>query len=459
MWHNNVLETIGHTPLIRINSLAQNVKCTVLAKVEYFNPGNSVKDRIAIKMIEDAEKAGVLKPGGTIIEGTSGNTGMGLALAAVIKGYRCIFAITDKQSQEKIDILRAVGAEVVVCPTNVEPEDPQSYYSVSKRLAKEIPNSFYPNQYDNLSNRQAHYESTGPELWEQTEGKITHFVAGMGTCGTICGTSKYLKQQNPAIRTLGVDTYGSLFQKLHETGEIDLKEVFPYATEGIGEDFVPANCDMSVIDKIIKVTDKDAAIMTRKLARLEGLFVGWSCGSAMHGALEYAQDLSSDAVLVVVLPDHGTRYLGKIYNDNWMRERGYLEEGSMMTADEILKRKANSGDGGPLLSLRPSQKVAEAFQMMRTKNISQIPVVEGTEVVGSVNESRILNALIDDPNLKDAPVSTAMNGPFPFVLPSTRIDVISKMITKENPAVLVQLKGGGFEIITKYDLISALANG
>jgi cystathionine beta-synthase len=459
MWHTNVLEAVGRTPLIRINTLAQHVKCTVLAKVEYFNPGNSVKDRIAIKMIEDAERAGILKPGGTIIEGTSGNTGMGLALAAVVKGYRCIFTITDKQSQEKIDILRAVGAEVVVCPTNVEPEDPLSYYSVAKRLAREIPNSFYPNQYDNLSNRQAHYETTGPELWEQTEGKITHFVAGMGTCGTICGTSKYLKQQNPAIRTLGVDTYGSLFQKLHETREIDLKEVYPYATEGIGEDFVPANCDMSVIDRIIKVTDKDAAIMTRKLARLEGLFVGWSCGSAMHGALEYAADLGPDAVMVVVLPDHGTRYLGKIYNDNWMRERGYLEEGSMMTADEILRRKAGTGDGGPLLSLKPTQKVAEAFQLMREQNISQIPVLEAAEVVGSVNESRILNALIDDPHLKDAPVSTVMNDPFPFVLPTTRIDVITKMITKENPAVLVQLKNGGFDIITKYDLISALANG
>jgi cystathionine beta-synthase len=454
MWHNNILETLGNTPLIKINTVAQHIKATVLAKVEYFNPGNSVKDRIALKMVEDAERAGILKPGGTIIEGTSGNTGMGLALAAVVKGYRCIFTITDKQSPEKIDILRALGAEVIVCPTNVEPEDPQSYYSVSKRLAKEIPNSFYPNQYDNLSNRQAHYETTGPEIWAQTEGRVTHLVAGMGTCGTICGTSKYLKSQNPAIRTIGVDTYGSLFKKLHETGEIDLKEVYPYMTEGIGEDFVPANCDMTVIDKILKVTDKDAAIMARKLARLEGLFVGWSCGSAMHGALEFAQDLGQDAVVVVILPDHGTRYLGKIYNDTWMRDYGFLEEGALATADEVLRRK---GSHGPLLALAPTQTVAEAILLMRERNISQIPVVENGNVVGSVNESRILNALIDDPNLRSAAVGSAMNDPFPFVLPTTRIDVISKMINKDNPAVLVQKHDGSLDIITKYDLISVLA--
>jgi len=454
MWHNNILETLGNTPLIKVNSVTQHVKATVLAKAEYFNPGNSVKDRIAIKMVEDAERAGVLKPGGTIIEGTSGNTGFGLALTAVVKGYRCIFTLTDKQSPEKIDILRALGAEVIVCPTNVSPEDPESYYSVARRLSKEIPNSFYPNQYDNLSNRQAHYETTGPEIWAQTEGKITHFVAGMGTCGTLCGTSRYLKEKNPAIRSIGVDTYGSLFQKLHETGEIVAEEIYPYMTEGIGEDIVPANLDLTVIDKIIKVSDKDAAVMTRKLARLEGLFIGWSCGAAMHGALEYAADLGKDAVVVVILPDHGTRYLGKIYNDTWMRDYGFLDEGAMVTAEEILKRRGKA----KLEMLSPKHTVAEAIHMMRENNISQVPVVESNRVIGSVNESRILNALIDDPNLRDSSVTSAMNDAFPYVLPSTRIDVISKMITKENPAVLVQHKDGALDIITKFDLISVLAN-
>lgn len=456
MWHNNILETLGNTPLIRLNNVTTNIKATVLAKVEYFNPGNSVKDRIAVKMIEDAEKAGLIRPGGTIIEGTSGNTGLGLALAAIVKGYRCIFTVTDKQSPEKIDILRAHGAEVIVCPTNVSPEDPQSYYSVAKRLSEEIPNSFYPNQYDNLSNRQAHFETTGPELWEQTEGKITHYVAGMGTCGTLCGTAKYLKGQNPAIRAVGVDPYGSLFKKLHETGEIDENEIYPYMTEGIGEDIVPANLDLTVIDKIVQVSDKDAALMTRKLARLEGLFIGWSCGAAVQGALEYAATLNSDAVVVVVLPDHGTRYLGKVYNDQWMRDYGFLEEGSLTTAEDILKRKERNQ---MMLQVNEAQSMSEAIRVMRENNVSQLPVMNATnECVGSVTESRILNRLIDDPGLKDEKVAIAMSDPFPYVLPSTRIDVISKMITKENPAVLVQQRDGTHEIITKYDLISVLAS-
>lgn len=455
MWLNNIIETVGNTPMIRLNAVAAHLKATVLAKVEYFNPGNSIKDRIAIKMIEDAEKAGLLRPGGTIIEGTSGNTGMGLALVAAVKGYRCIFTIPDKQSKEKIDILRAVGAEVIVTPTNVEPEDPRSYYSVAKRLAKEIPNSFYPNQYDNLSNQKAHYETTGPEIWKQTEGRITHLVAGMGTCGTITGVAKYLKEQNPNIKIIGVDTYGSLFQKLHETGRIDTNEIYPYLTEGIGEDFVPANNDMTLIDKIIKVADKDASIMARKLSRLEGLFVGWSCGSAAHGALDYAAQagLKSTDVMVVILPDHGTRYLGKIYNDTWMRDRNFVEDGSLLTAEEVVKRKRTSD----IATLKPTHTIGQAVHIMREVNISQIPVLEGKEVVGSVNESRLLNALIDDPSLKESQVRSVMNDPFPFVLPSTRIDVVSKMITKENPAVLVQHDSGKLDIITKSDLISVLA--
>lgn len=324
---NHITEAIGNTPLVKLNNVTEGVKATVLAKVEYLNPGNSVKDRMAIRMIEDAEKAGILKPGGTIIEGTSGNTGMGLALAAIAKGYKCIFTLADKQSKEKIDILKAVGAEVIVCPTNVAPEHPDSYYSVAKRLNKEIPNSFYPNQYDNLSNWKAHYESTGPEIWEQTEGKVTHFITGVGTGGTVTGISKYLKEKNPEVKTIGIDTYGSVFKKYKETGIFDENEIYSYATEGIGEDILPKNVDFDLIDQFIKVTDKDGAVMTRRLAKEEGLFVGWSCGTAVYGALEYAREnnLTENDVVVVLLPDHGTRYLGKIYNDDWMRAQGYID--------------------------------------------------------------------------------------------------------------------------------------
>ncbi|RAU82172.1 cystathionine beta-synthase [Pontibacter arcticus] len=324
---NHISEAIGNTPLVKLNNVTAGVKATILAKVEYFNPGNSVKDRMAVKMIEDAEKAGLLKPGGTIIEGTSGNTGMGLALAAIAKGYKCIFTLSDKQSKEKMDILRAVGAEVRVCPTNVAPDHPDSYYSVAKRLNAEIPNSFYPNQYDNLSNTAAHYEGTGPEIWNQTDGKITHFVTGVGTGGTISGIAKFLKEQNADVKSIGIDTYGSVFKKYKETGIFDENEIYAYATEGIGEDILPKNVDFDLIDTFIKVTDKDAALMTRRLAKEEGLFVGWSCGSAVHGALEYAREnnLTEDDVLVVLLPDHGTRYLAKIYNDEWMKAQGYLD--------------------------------------------------------------------------------------------------------------------------------------
>lgn len=324
---NHITEAIGNTPMVKLNNVTGDVKATVLAKVEYLNPGNSVKDRMAIKMVEDAEKAGILKPGGTIIEGTSGNTGMGLALAAIAKGYKCIFTLADKQSKEKMDILRAVGAEVVVCPTNVAPEHPDSYYSVAKRLNQEIPNSFYPNQYDNMSNWAAHYESTGPEIWEQTAGKVTHFITGVGTGGTVTGISKYLKEKNPDVKTIGIDTYGSVFKKYKETGIFDENEIYSYATEGIGEDILPKNVDFDLIDQFKKVTDKDGAVMTRRLAKEEGLFVGWSCGTAVYGALEYAREnnLTEDDVIVVLLPDHGTRYLGKIYNDDWMRAQGYID--------------------------------------------------------------------------------------------------------------------------------------
>lgn len=324
MWKKNILETIGHTPLIQLNKITKDLPCKVLAKVEYFNPGNSIKDRMALKMIEVAEQEGKLKPGGTIIECTSGNTGMGLALAAIVKGYKCIFTTTDKQSKEKMDILRAVGAEVFVCPTDVDPEDPRSYYAVARRLAKETPNAFHTNQYDNLANRQAHYETTGPEIWEQTEGKITHLVVATGTGGTITGTGKYLKEKNSNIQVWAIDTYGSLLKKYHDTGEIDMQEVHPYITEGIGEDFVPENYDMSMIDYFEKVTDKDGAIMARRIAKEEGIFVGYSCGSALQGILQLKDKLKKDDIVVVVFHDHGSRYVGKIYNDDWMKAQGFL---------------------------------------------------------------------------------------------------------------------------------------
>src|SRR3982751_2650058 len=340
MWYNNILETIGHTPLVKLNKIAKDIPATVLAKIGTTNPGNSIKDRMALKMIEDAEKSGKLKPGGTIIEGTSGNTGMGLAIAAVIKGYKCIFTSTDKQSKEKFDALRAFGAEVIVCPTNVDPEDPRSYYSVSSRLERDTPNSWKANQYDNLSNSQAHYEQTGPEIWEQTEGKVTHVIVGVGTGGTISGTARYLKEQNPNIQILGIDTYGSVFKKYKETGIFDKNEVYPYITEGIGEDFLPANVDFSLIDHFEKVTDKDAALMTREIARKEGIFAGNSTGSAIAGLLQMKDKFKAGDVVVIIFPDHGTRYLGKMYNDDWLRDRGFLKE-EKLTARHIIGKKEN----------------------------------------------------------------------------------------------------------------------
>lgn len=321
----NILDTIGNTPLVQINHITKELPCQVLAKVEYFNPGHSCKDRMALKMVKDAEKDGRLQPGGTIIEGTSGNTGMGLALAAIVKGYKLICVISDKQSKEKMDILRAVGAEVVVCPTDVEPDDPRSYYSVSKRLAEETPNSWYVNQYDNPSNTQANYEQTGPEIWEQTKGRITHFVVGVGTGGTISGIGKYLKEQNPNVKIWGVDTYGSVFKKYHETGVFDENEIYPYVTEGIGEDILPENVDFSIIDGFTKVTDKDAAVYTRRLAKEEGLFVGMSAGSAIKGVLQFKEHFKPDDVVVVLFHDSGSRYVAKIFNDDWMKEMGYLD--------------------------------------------------------------------------------------------------------------------------------------
>lgn len=456
MYYNSIIDTIGDTPLVKLNKLAQGIKGTVLVKVEYFNPGNSMKDRMALRMVEDAEKAGILKPGGTIIEGTSGNTGMGLALAAIAKGYKCIFTLADKQSKEKIDILRAVGAEVIVCPTNVSPEDPRSYYSVAKKLNEEIPNSFYPNQYDNKSNAAAHYATTGPEIWEQTEGKITHWAAGVGTGGSMCGTAKYLKEQNPNVVSVGIDTYGSVFKKYKETGVFDEKEVYPYLTEGIGEDILPENVDFSLIDHFVKVTDKDGAVMTRRLAREEGLFCGWSCGSAVFGALEYAREnLKEDDVMVIILPDHGTRYLGKIYNDDWMRERGFLEERQFATARQII---AGKNGNGKLMAINPSSTVSEAIKMLNQQSISQAPVMDGEDFVGSVTDSHILSKLVENPELKDKSVTEVMDNSFQFVSPDSTVDVLSKLIDSERKALLVRDDENQVHIITQHDLLLALSN-
>jgi cystathionine beta-synthase len=450
--YNNILETIGNTPMVRLNKVTKDVKATVLAKVETTNPGNSVKDRMAVKMIEDAEKAGLIKPGGTIIEGTSGNTGMGLALVAIIKGYKLICVLNDKQSKEKMDILRAVGAEVVVCPTAVEPTDPRSYYSVSRRLASETPNSWYVNQYDNLSNRIAHYESTGPEIWEQTGGKITHFVVGVGTGGTISGVGKYLKEKNPNIKIWGIDTYGSVFKKYKETGIFDENEIYPYITEGIGEDILPANVDFDIIDRFEKVTDKDAAVFTRKIAREEGIFVGNSAGSAIKGLLQLKDELTEDDLVVVLFHDHGSRYIGKIFNDEWMRERGFLEE-DFKTAGELVAKHENT----PLVTVFAEELVSHAIAKMRKFGISQIPVMKDGKFVGSIDDSQVYKLLVENTELKDAAISSIMNEAFPIVTSNTHLEDVCKLINKNTPAVLVEMPDGGHQIVTRYDIISAMS--
>ena len=454
MWYNNILETIGNTPLVKLNKLTKDIPATVLVKIETTNPGNSIKDRMALKMIEDAEKDGRLKPGGTIIEGTSGNTGMGLAMAAVVKGYKCIFTTTDKQSKEKVDALRAFGADVIVCPTNVDPEDPRSYYSVSSRLEKEIPNSWKPNQYDNLSNSAAHYEQTGPEIWEQTEGKITHLVVGVGTGGTISGTGKYLKEKNPNIKVLGIDTYGSVFKKYKETGIFDKNEIYPYITEGIGEDFLPQNVDFSVIDHFEKVTDKDAALMTREIPRAEGIFAGNSAGSAIAGLLQMKHMFKEGDVVVVIFHDHGTRYLGKMFNEDWLRERGFLETKKPKLAIDLIEKHRDL----KLITANENDSVNDVCQLLNKYKISQIPVTNANgDYVGSISDNHLFACLLDKNFVKDQAISSIMQAPFPIVSGNASIEEVSKLINKDNPAVIMSDMGGNTHIITKYDIIEAIA--
>jgi cystathionine beta-synthase len=450
---DTILDAIGHTPMVRINRITKDViNATVLAKIETFNPGNSIKDRMALKMIEDAERSGALKPGGTIVEGTSGNTGMGLAIAAVIKGYRCIFTTTDKQSKEKVDALKAFGAEVIVCPTNVDPEDPRSYYSVSSRLEREVPGAWKANQYDNLSNSAAHYEQTGPEIWEQTDGRITDLVVGVGTGGTASGAGRFLKEKNPGIRVWGIDTYGSVFKKYKETGIFDKNEIYPYITEGIGEDFLPKNVDFDVIDHFEKVTDRDAAIMTRRIAREEGIFAGNSAGSAMAGLLQLRDRFSENDVVVVIFHDHGSRYLGKMFNDEWMRAKGFLEKAGMTAATLVA-----SGLSGELRSIEATEPIDAAVRLMREHDFSQISITHDRRLVGSLNETHLYEALLRDPEVVKRPVHEIMQPAFPFADISTNVDQLATMITPANPAVLVRdFKTDKTFIITRTDVIRLL---
>ncbi|MEZ4962919.1 MAG: pyridoxal-phosphate dependent enzyme [Saprospiraceae bacterium] len=451
MYYQNILETIGHTPLVKLNKVVADVPALVLGKVETFNPGHSIKDRMALKMLDVAVAEGKIKPGGTIIECTSGNTGMGLAIAACVKGYRCIFTTSDKQSKEKFDMLRALGAEVIVCPTNVEADDPRSYYSVAKRLSTEIPNSYWFNQYDNLANRQAHYETTGPEIWEQTEGKITHLVVGAGTGGTITGVGQFLKEKNPNIQIWAIDTFGSALKKYHETGVLDEKEIYPYITEGIGEDIIPKNYDFSVIDHFEKVTDKDGAVMARRIAREEGIMLGYSAGSAVAGLIQMKDRLTKDDVVVVIFHDHGSRYVGKIYNDDWMRERGFLE--SELKVKDLIAMKQDKS----FFAVKPTDTVRHAFSIMREHDLSQMPVIENGEMLGSVTETEVLKYLLENPlQNSEKEIKTVMSKPFPMVDEELPFRQLSKYLNKEIHAVVAKDRTGMLHVLTQYDVIQAV---
>ncbi len=450
--YDNILQTIGNTPLVRLNRVVADLPCTVYAKVETFNPGNSIKDRMALKMLEVAEKEGKIKPGGTIIEGTSGNTGMGLALAAIIKGYKCIFATTDKQSKEKVDILKAHGAEVIVCPTNVDPEDPRSYYQVARRLQTEIPNSWYVNQYDNLANRLAHYEQTGPEIWEQTEGRVTHLVVASGTGGAVVGTGKFLKEKNPNVQVWAIDTYGSLLKKWFDTGELDMGEVHPYISEGFGEDFLPENYDRNAIDHFEKVTDKDGAVMARRITREEGIFVGYSAGSVIAGLRQMKDKLKKDDVVVVIFHDHGSRYVAKVYNDEWMLDRGFLEVDTVGDLMNGLGRRR-------LVTIDQDAKVMDALDLMKKYDIEHVPVMQGVEMTGSISQGSLFKKLIEQADVRDMLVADVMDKPLPVVSRDTPLERLTSYINKDNGAVLTRDDSGQYSILTKYDILNAFSKG
>jgi cystathionine beta-synthase len=456
-FYDNIMQTIGQTPLVRLNSVNADLPCTILVKVEFFNPGGSVKDRIGPTIIEDAEQRGLLKPGGTIVEATSGNTGVGLAIAAAIKGYRCIFVMPDKMSQEKILLLRAYGARVVMTPTAVEPEDPRSYYSVAQRLVDETPNAILANQYHNPVNPQTHYDSTGPEIWEQTEGKITHFVAGMGTGGTISGVGRYLKEKNSAVQIVGVDPIGSILYELHRSGKMTKAQ--SYKVEGIGEDFLPSTTDLSVIDTVVQVNDRESLIMTRRLVREEGIFSGGSCGSAVVGALKYAreQQLGPDDVVVVLLPDSGSRYLSKVFDDDWMRENGFLEPawGDFRVAD-IHAAKGNTA----VITANPTDSLADTVRLLKQHNISQAPVVDDNgRLLGMITELALLNRMLlaDQKPGDDKSIAPLIDPNVTVIRPNTPLESLMAIFSASSVAVIAngdELQG----ILTKIDILDFLAS-
>jgi cystathionine beta-synthase len=453
---NNILEAIGRTPLVRLNRVAQGLKAPIYVKADYINPGGSVKDRIGVTMIDDAEKRGLLKPGGTIIEGTSGNTGMGLALVAAVRGYKMVFTITDKQSKEKVDLLKALGAEVIVCPTAVEPEDPRSYYSVAKKLAREIPNSFYPNQYDNPMNPEAHYQTTGPEIWEDSEGKITHFVCGMGTGGTISGVGKYLKEKNPAVKIIGVDPEGSLYYDFHKTGQVTKART--YVVEGIGEDFFPTTMNMKILDDVLRVNDEECFVVARRLVKQEGIFTGGSGGGCISVTLKLAKSLTEKHFVVAFLPDTGMRYLSKVYNDEWMRERGYVDSAVPITAAEVVNAKHRAGKVRELVVARPYQTVFHALKTMQEQDISQIPIFEDSTPIGTVYEDQILTLALQGKDLRKLVVREVMSAPLPKIPKTAPVERVTRILSHENPAVFVEMDETRFEILTKYDLMSTVAS-
>ncbi|MBZ5703220.1 MAG: cystathionine beta-synthase [Acidobacteriia bacterium] len=452
---NNILEAVGRTPLVRLNRINHGLKPQIYVKADYINPGGSVKDRIGITMIDDAEKKGLLKPGGTIIEGTSGNTGMGLALVAAVRGYKMVFTITDKQSKEKVDLLKALGAEVIVCPTAVEPEDPRSYYSVAKKLAREIPNSYYPNQYDNPMNPEAHYRTTGPEIWEDSEGKITHFVCGMGTGGTVSGVGKYLKEKNPKVQIIGVDPYGSLFYDFVKRGETVKAKT--YVVEGIGEDFFPTTMNLKILDDVIQVNDEECFVVARRLVKQEGIFTGGSGGGCISAALRLAKDLGPEAFIVAFMPDTGMRYLSKVYNDEWMRERGYVDAELTLSAADVVAAKRAAGKVRELVIVRPYQTVFHALKTMQEQDVSQIPVFEDATPIGTIYEDQILTMALQGKDLRKLVVREVMEKPMPVVPRSAPVGRITYILSHENPSVFVDMGEGKYEILTKYDLMSTVA--
>jgi cystathionine beta-synthase len=452
---NNILEVIGKTPLVRLNRIAKEVPPEVYVKADYLNPGGSVKDRIAVYMIDEAERKGLLRPGGTIVEGTSGNTGMGLALVAAVRGYKIVFTITDKQSREKIDLLKAFGAEVIVCPTAVEPEDPRSYYSVAKKLAREIPNSFYPNQYENQANPDAHYWATGPEIWQDSEGKVTHFVCGLGTGGTATGVGRFLKEQNSNVQVIGVDPVGSLFHEYAKTGQVG--KAHTYVVEGIGEDILPGTLDFSVLDDVLQVNDEECFLWARRLAKREGIFTGGSGGGCISAALRLAKDCKATDFVVAFLPDSGTRYLSKIFNDSWMREHGYADTETTLTAADVIRVKRQNGKTRDLITVSPNRTVFQALNTMQQQDISQLPVFEDDRCVGTIFEDQILNLALQGKDLRKLIVREAMGPSMPQVASNAPVEKVTHLLSHESPAVFVEMPEGKLEVLTKFDLMDTIA--